>query len=186
MKRMKKMLNKFLIICIPMKKILLLALPLLFLVWCSSIKNTNTENTWNVLDASQSEVSANTVIALPSHCGLTIDSPASGATVSFPLTIQWTVDNTQAQGLGCSWTMFEAQAGVARLYADINDPAIGNPVLMQVPNWMTNGPVSFSIVIPFDNSNAGFPSGTPMQVVFEEESPSGAASDTLVLPIVLQ
>ena len=124
-----------------------------------------------------------------SHCGLTIDSPIANSSVSFPLTITGTIDNKNSNTTGCSWTMFEGQAGVAHLY-DFNNGktwhAVGLNIPVKVADWTAEA-TQFSVVIPFDNSNAGFIPGTPMKVVFTAENPSGSSSvNTLNLPLLLK
>lgn len=127
---------------------------------------------------------------LGSSCGLTINSPAANAHVSFPLTVTGTIDNTNSSALGCSWTMFEGQAGTAQLYffdqGNNNWHVLGNPIIVPVSNWMTVGPVSFTIPVNFNNSGLGLSSGNPMKITFTEENPSGATPDTFDLPLVLQ
>ena len=128
--------------------------------------------------------------ASASNCGLTINTPTPNSSAAFPFTISGTIDNTNASTLGCSWTMFEGHAGTAHLY-DLNSSnnqwhAVGLDIPVTVSNWMTIGPTSFSLVVPFNNINAGLPSGTLMKVMFTEENPSGNTADTLDLPLLLQ
>jgi hypothetical protein len=115
------------------------------------------------------------------NCGMTITSPTEGSTVTFPLSIDATVDNTNAQSLGCSWGVFEAQAGNVQ----VKDPS-GN-ILAQVPltttdNWMTTGPVAYTATIA-SLSNPAY-SG-PLTLLFTEDNSSGKPNpDTLTIQIV--
>ena len=119
-----------------------------------------------------------------SNCGLTINSPVASSSVPFPLVVTGTIDNNNSQSLGCSWTMFEGQAGTAQLYSWSGTwNAVGSYIVVPVSNWMTTGPVSFSITIP----SAGLSSGTQVKINFTEENPSGNPPiDTLDLPLVVQ
>lgn len=125
---------------------------------------------------------------LASNCGLTIDSPKIGDSVSFPLTITGHVDNTKANAEGCSWTMFEGQAGVATLHYETKDgfslPVETTPVM--VANWMS-ATTTFSVTLNFNNQVLQLPSGYNLKVVITEENPSGEGTpSTVELPVVLQ
>lgn len=126
-------------------------------------------------------------LSYASHCGMTINSPAENATVAFPLQISGTVDNTTMSTLGCSWIMFEGQAGTAHLYYFSNNAwhPIGQDTIVPVLNWMTVGPTNFTMTMPFTNT-LNLPSGTPMKIIFTEEDPAGNGNpDTLTLPLIL-
>ncbi len=116
-----------------------------------------------------------------SHCGLTVNSPLAGSTVSFPLSVSATVDNTQSQSLGCSWTVFEAQAGSVTV-KDANGNVLGQSYLKTTGNWMTTGPVVFTATI----ATLTNPSYTgPLTIVFEEEDVSGQGNpDTLSVNVM--
>ena len=193
-----------------MKRLLLLLLPTLFLSWCSLVGNNQTQNTWNIEKNAQleqqvidvnvqsswlqqknnisQEIQKATQYKKLSHCGLTINYPTPTSTVSFPVTISGTIDNNNASTLGCSWTMYEGQAGTAQLYflENNNWHQINTPFILHVSDWMTLGPVLFSVIINFNNNWIGLSSGTPMKIIFTEENPSGTTPDTLTLPIILQ
>ena len=175
-----------------MKKFFLLASSLLFVSGCSLTVNTQTQDTWSVTQISWSVSKApitktETVLT---QCGFTINSPLANASVSFPLTIQGTVDNANASSLGCSWTMFEGEAGTAQLYfweaGNNSRHVLNTPFIVKVTNRMTTGPVAASVVINFNNSWIWLSSWTPMKIVFTEENPSGGMQDTLTLPVTLQ
>lgn len=128
--------------------------------------------------------------AFVGSCGLKIYAPALNSTISsnVPVVFSGVIDNTDAQTLGCQWTMFEWQAGNAQLYYKNGNTRwpIGVLNIIHVANWMTTGPEPFTVSVVFNNSNAGFQPGTPMKVTFTEENPSGAAADTFDFPLVLQ
>ncbi len=131
------------------------------------------------------------VVQSTSYCGLTIDGPAANSTNAFPLIIHGMVDNNNATALGCSWTMFEGQAGTAQLYYwsqnGSNWQALGNPVPVPVTNWMSLGPVPFAVTVTFSNGGLGLLPGNLMKVTFTEENPSGEGTpDSYDLPLVLQ
>jgi hypothetical protein len=120
-----------------------------------------------------------------SHCGLTVNSPLGGGLVSStaPISVTAVVDNTNMQALGCSWTVFEAQAGTIEL-KDGNGTVLGFGLLTTTQDWMTASPVTYTGQV---TSNSVFAPGTPLTLVFTEENPSGdGIPDTLVVPVVVQ
>lgn len=137
------------------------------------------------------DLSVQPPVTLYSHCGLIIDGPVANSTASFPVTIHGAVDNNNASTLGCSWTMFEGQAGTAQLYywdqGNNNWQSVNTPFIIPVTNWMTLGPVPFSMTVNFNNGGLGLSSGNLMKITFTEENPSGVGTiDTFDLPLVLQ
>ena len=128
--------------------------------------------------------------ALAENCGLFVDSPKEGEAVSFPLTLTGRVDNTDAEARGCAWTLFEGQAGTAALSYETKDgwslPVDTKPVMV-TGDWMTTGPVPFTVTLNFNNSTEQFPAGYHFKVVFTEENPSGEGKvDTVEVPVVLK
>lgn len=124
------------------------------------------------------------------NCGLTVESPAAGSEVSFPLTLTGRVDNTDTQARGCAWALFEGQAGTAALSYETKDgwslPVDIKPVMV-TGDWMTTGPVPFTVTLNFDNSTEQFPVGYHFKVIFTEEDPSGMVKvDTVEVPVVLK
>lgn len=114
-------------------------------------------------------------------CGLTVNSPAVGDTVSFPLVLTGVVNN-QASTDGCTWILFEGQGGMVSV-GNGNAIYAQAPVMMQ-GDWMTTGPVNFSAVLA---PNVGIPTGTPLTITFSEENPSGeGTSDTLSFQVIAQ
>jgi hypothetical protein len=125
-----------------------------------------------------------------SHCGMTINSPLKDAKVSFPLTISGVIDNRNAMALGCSWSLFEGEAGSVQLYfkgtPTSNWSPLGSPVVVPVKgNWMTAGPVPFSVTLKFNNEGIGLGGGTQMKAVFtDNQQKDNTPSSTLELPFV--
>ena len=114
-------------------------------------------------------------------CGLKVTYPFPGSTVAFPLTINAIIDNTQAATLGCSWTVFEAQAGTV-VVKDSSGTVLANTVLTTTSNWMTTSPTPYTATVAA-LSNPAYTG--PLTITFEEENPSGeGVPDTMVLPVV--
>ena len=120
-------------------------------------------------------------------CGLTITSQSPNSLTSFPLVIKGLIDNTNSQDLGCSWQMFEGQAGNAQLYSKtINNDwkKIGVMMPVIVENWTSNKTI-FSVGLNFNNEDIGLSDGTLLKVVFIEENASGIPPvDTYEFPLV--
>ncbi len=115
-----------------------------------------------------------------SHCGLTVNSPLPGDTVTFPLTINATVDNTQAQSLGCAWTVFEAQAGPVEVL-DQNGNVVAMVPLSTTSDWMTSNATQYSATIT-SISNPAYTGR--MTLKFTEDNPSGGLNpDTLTVAV---
>ncbi len=128
------------------------------------------------------------VVTVPPTCGFSVTSPAPNQKVSFPLVVKGVVDNTDAENKGCSWQMFEGQAGSAQLYAYNIDgketgwQKIGAAVPTTVADWMTT---STTFAINIGNDQMGLAQGTQMKIVFEEEDAAGFGNpDTYELPLV--
>lgn len=120
-------------------------------------------------------------------CGLTVESPKIGEEVSFPLTVSGKIDNTNSEETGCSWVMFEGQAGRAELQYETKD-GWSLPVddaFINVTNWMS-ATGTFSVVLNYDNSTLQLPSGYNFRVVLTEEDPSGKQPDVVEIPLVLR
>lgn len=117
-----------------------------------------------------------------SNCGLTVNTPLGGSTISFPLSVNAIVDNTNSAKLGCSWTVFEAQAGTVKVMNGTTQVGMG--ILSTTSNWMTTSPVNYTGNVTLSSPVA---SGTSLTLVFEEENPSGEGIvNTLVVPVVMQ
>lgn len=118
-----------------------------------------------------------------SDCGLTLTTPISGAGVSFPLSVTAVVDNTDAVELGCSWTMFEAQAGYMEL-KDEGGAVLATGILETGEEWMTTGPVNFSGTL---SPATPIAPGTLLTLIVHEEDPSDGEAgvpSTISLPLV--
>jgi hypothetical protein len=127
-----------------------------------------------VVAPSQNEVAA-------SHCGLTIDSPLPGSTVTFPLIIDATIDNTQSAALGCSWGVFEAIGGSVTL-KDQSGTTLAQVPLQAGGDWMTTAPTPYSATF----ATISNPSYTgPLSIIFTEDNAADAPNpDTLTLSVV--
>jgi len=123
-----------------------------------------------------------------SNCGLIVETPMVNEEVSFPLAVTGKVNNTDAKVSGCSWTMFEGQAGVATLHYEIKDgwslPVATQPIT--VANWMSTS-TTFSFQLNFDNKTLQLPAGFNFKIILTEENPSGEGiPDTVEVPVVLK
>lgn len=125
-----------------------------------------------------------------SHCGFTINSPQSNSVIhsNIPVVFSGVINNSNTATVGCSWTMFEGQAGTAQLWHKDGGVwgKINSEKIINVSNWMTTGPVPFTVSVDFNNSGPGFASGLPMKVVFTEENPSSGVADILEFPLIFQ
>ena len=125
-----------------------------------------------------------------SKCGFSINSPALNSPIysNTPLIFSGVIDNANYQTNGCRWTMFEGQAGTAQLYYKNGNTwgPINTVKIIKVTNWMTAGPVPFTVSVNFNNSGPGFSNNTPMKVVFTEDDPSGATPETLEFPLIFK
>lgn len=115
-----------------------------------------------------------------SSCGLEVLSPLANTAVSFPLLVNAIVDNTNTEELGCSWVVFEAQAGIVKVMNGATEVGMG--ILSTTEDWMTSSPVNYSGSVSL---SAPVASGTPLTLLFEEENPSGEGiPDTLTIPVI--
>lgn len=150
----------------------------------TTLTNTGTLQNNTTIIQNQNQIQNPTA----SHCGFIIYSPLQNSTIrsNIPVVFSGIIHNAQA--VGCSWTMFEGQAGTAQLWHKDGGiwGKIGPEKTISVTNWMTTGPVPFTVSLGFDNTNPGFVSGMPMKVVFTEENPSGGTPDTLTFPLLFQ
>lgn len=117
------------------------------------------------------------------RCGMTIDTPAPSATVSFPLTVMGTVHNAVATD-GCRWTLFEGQAGTVAVKDQTGNTLALVPFMTTTTDWMTDGPVPFSATLTPATPIA---TGTVLTLVVTEEDPSGMNTpDTLSFTVTAQ
>jgi hypothetical protein len=127
-------------------------------------------------------------VSVNGKCGLMVTSVAPNAQVSFPVTISGSINNSNSKTIGCSWQMFEGQAGSAQLfYSDRNTwHQLGVSAPIKVADW-TAEKTSFTASLDFNNEKPGLPSGTQLKVMFTEENASGMPPvDTYDLPIMLK
>ncbi len=116
-----------------------------------------------------------------SHCGLTVNSPMPTSGVIFPLIINATVDNTQMSTLGCSWTVFEGQAGTVDI-KDAQGATLAIGVLQTTSNWMTTAPTVYTSTIT-SLSNSIYTG--PLNIIFTEENPADFPTpDTLTVSVI--
>ncbi len=124
-------------------------------------------------------------VAQVQKCELVVTSLTANSKVSFPLNVRGTIDNRAA---GCSWQMFEGQAGTAQLFFNYENKGwkpIGVSVPIKVADWAAKT-TSFEVVLNFNNEGIGIPSGTPMKIVFTAENAAAIEpSKKLELPITL-
>jgi len=126
--------------------------------------------------------------SVSANCGFSVTNISANQRVSFPLVIKGVIDNSNKNN-ECSWSVFEGQAGVAKLYIyDIDGKGAG---------WQSVGPLipmlvkydNLSSIINFSitagNDQVGIRDGAQIKIVFTEEDPSGNGdSDTFELPLV--
>ena len=140
----------------------------------------------NKLGSNQGDVPIGTTTAPAYKCGLTVTSPLPNSTVSFPLTVTGVINNPAATD-GCTWTMFEGQAGNIVLSDQTTFYSVpsGSATPVSVTgDWMANVPVSFSTTL---TPVTTIPSGTQLSITFNEEDPSGQGlAQTLVVPVIAQ
>lgn len=130
-------------------------------------------------------------IALPSSrastCGLTVAEPLPNTAISYVVPVDGTIDNSQSAALGCSWTMFEGQAGQAEI-VDASGNVLAGPVPISVADW-TAASTTFSTQLDLTASaSAGaLTEGTRLTIQLLPENPSGLAQITkLAIPVVLR
>ncbi len=122
-----------------------------------------------------------TITTTSKRCGLTVSSPLSNTAVTAPVAVTAIVNNSNPQG--CTWTVFEAQAGSVALI-DSSGNTIGTSVLSTSDDWMTSGPVPYTASI---TPTRALISGEALSLVFTEEDVSGMGNvDTLSVPLVAQ
>lgn len=116
-----------------------------------------------------------------SNCGLTLQTPTSGQSIvtTAGIDVAGVVDNSEREILGCSWTVFEAQAGVVYV-KDGNGNDVAKPTpFTTIEEWMTDAPVNYFAHIDILNNYTG-----DALVIINEENPSGeGVSKTISLPI---
>ncbi|MBP6912908.1 MAG: hypothetical protein KBB86_03155 [Candidatus Pacebacteria bacterium] len=116
------------------------------------------------------------------NCGMTIDGPLENGSVGQKFTVDATLDNSEREMLGCSWTAFEAQAGVVYV-KDGYGKDLANPTpLSTSQDWMTDEPVNYFADINILSGYTG-----PALVIINEEDPSGEkVSKTISFPVTIQ
>lgn len=104
---------------------------------------------------------------------IAVQAPVANSTVTFPLTVTAVVDNTQ--GTTCTWTVFEAQAGLVELKNGANVVVASAP-LMTAANWMVSTPVTYTATL----QPSPLPPAGAYTLVITEENPSGEGTPGVV------
>lgn len=122
-------------------------------------------------------------------CGLLITShtPNQKASLQKPITVSGTINNIDRVSRGCSWQLFEGQAGTAEAFVFVNNQwkSISTQTPVPVPNWMSTS-TTFTVEIRINTGTMNIVDGTPIKVVFTEENASGEPPvDTYTLPLVV-
>ncbi len=115
------------------------------------------------------------------HCGLVVLSPKDGAKVKSEIAVSAVVDNVDRVKRGCSWGVFEAQAGTI-IARDKNNEVVGTGVLTTKSEWMTEQPVSYESVI---SVQAGFTGPITLSFV-EDNSADIPKPDTHSIGLVVE
>ncbi len=127
----------------------------------------------------------NPVAVVNSLCGLTVTKPTPNEAVVFPLTVNAVIDNSLSSSLGCSWTVFEAQAAVVEVI-DSENNKVGQGLLVTEGDWMTSSPVNYKAVVSLED---GVSSEEELTLRFNEEDPSGGEAGVpsiLDIPVTAQ
>lgn len=163
---------------------LVIVISLFFLLNDSSKMNMddNMENTNNSSSVENTDnLQNNQQFAELYKCGLTVSYPTQNSQISLPLSVSGSIDNLNAND-NCTWTMFEGMGGTVTISNGNNILAsVGLPIL---GDWTGNLPVTFSAIL---NPPGNFPSGTVLNLTFQESNPSGeGVPDSLVYQVVVQ
>jgi hypothetical protein len=135
----------------------------------------------NVLQKTATDKAQEVYSDLIKNCGMTIDGPLENGSVGQQFTVDATLDNSEREMLGCSWTAFEAQSGVVYVKdGHGKDLAIPTPLITK-QDWMTDAPVNYFADINILNNYTG-----PALVIINEDDPSGEkVSKTISFPITI-
>ncbi len=125
---------------------------------------------------------------------ISINSPLANSQVALPFTVRGVFnDDRSERPTGCSmWKFFEGQAGTAKLHYKNNGSwfSLGGVKVIPVSDWMSSGPKSFSVIMDLKGGSGvdamySFKDGMPLEVVFQEEDPSGMGhGKAFTLPLV--
>ncbi len=114
-------------------------------------------------------------------CGLVVENVSANASVNFPITLKGKIYNT-----GCSWQIFEGEAGAAQLYFKSSSGwnKLGLAMPVSVPDWEASLN-DFYVTLDFNNGGVGLSKGTEMKVVFTESNAKDeSVSKTLEFPLI--
>jgi len=138
-----------------MKKIILILIPLILIGILVVQKNDNAE-----------------VVNNDSVCGMTVLSPFDGQVFGEISQVLVLIDNTNREVLGCSWTVFEAQAGTFAFFdGEGKQVAFGLLQAQEGVDWMTAEPVEYSGTIDLTEGISITPGLG--KLVITEDDPSG-------------
>ena len=161
-----------------MKKLLFFLLPAVVLLGQGCPINPNSNQVPPGTPTNPSQPQVQSTGCTPK--ALTVVEPQPGSTQTLPLQVSVIVDNGSQPN--CTWTVFEAQAGIIQLL-DSAGIAVGSGTLTTTQDWMTDDPVGYAGEIP---AIAIVPPG-PATLVITEEDPSGMGdSQTIEIPIIIQ
>lgn len=146
-------------------------------------KNTTYKKT------STSTSTATSTVVTPKNgtCALTITSHEVDDRVSFPVTVNGTIDNTKASE-GCRWILSEGQAGTAQIFVSKNGiwTAVGPVTIVPVQDWMTTK-TNFSVTVDYNKQTDILQSGTRVKIRFTEEDPAGTNQPKIYdLPVTVK
>lgn len=109
------------------------------------------------------------------ECGLVVISPKENERVENQFKVEVLVDNSKREELGCSWTVFEGQAGIVRIY-DARGFSVGSGFLEASGEWMTTSPVSFYAPITIDIE----PINEDLFMVITEDDPADSGDISII------
>ncbi len=163
---------------------------LITVILVGSLYVFNTQDNTPTLPTEQPDVTPTTITTVTPNgiCGLFVTSHNVNGKASLqkPITVSGIIDNTDHQTRGCSWQMFEGQAGTAQAFAYVDNQwkSISKQTYVPVPNWMTTK-TTFKVELTIDTGVMNIAAGTPLKVVFTEENASGEPPvDIYTLPLI--
>lgn len=121
--------------------------------------------------------------AIAKTCGITITAPAIGQKVSLGPSNTIVIQAMTKPEDGCAWTVFEAQAGLIKIYTKSKE-LVGKGVLATQGDWMTTSQVFSESIIELTKVLS---SNTELFIEITEEDPSGEGMpDSLTIPVIVQ
>lgn len=118
------------------------------------------------------------------NCGLTVINVLPYTTHTLPLEITAIVNNTHRETLGCSWTVFEGQAGTIQIQKE-NGENIGEPLLLTTKStsWMTDESSIYSTILEtLPDEFKG-----KINIIITEDNPSGEGTPKkIIVPVTIK